>query len=42
MSSAHFLGLELATDQLRAAIIDTNLTVLGYEAVDFDSELQYG
>ncbi|KIO26903.1 hypothetical protein M407DRAFT_23843 [Tulasnella calospora MUT 4182] len=42
MSSAHFLGLELAPDQLRAAIIDTNLTVLGYEAVDFDSELQYG
>lgn len=40
--NSYFLGLELATDQLRAAVVDANLTVLGYETVDFDSELQYG
>ena len=40
--SSTFLGLELATDQLRAALIDANLAVLGYETVDFDTELQYG
>lgn len=37
--SALFLGLELATDQLRAAIVDENLELVGVEAVDFDSEL---
>ena len=41
-NSSTFLGLELATDQLRAALIDSNLAVLGYETVDFDTELQYG
>ncbi|KAG8905000.1 hypothetical protein FRB99_000873 [Tulasnella sp. 403] len=40
--NTYFLGLELATDQLKAAVIDANLTVLGYETVDFDTELQYG
>ncbi|KAI0690374.1 actin-like ATPase domain-containing protein [Cytidiella melzeri] len=34
-----FLGLELATDQLRASIVDENLELVGVEAVDFDSEL---
>ncbi|OBZ73108.1 putative D-xylulose kinase A [Grifola frondosa] len=34
-----FLGLELATDQLRASIVDDNLELVGVEAVDFDSEL---
>ena len=34
-----FLGLELATDQLRACIVDENLELVGVEAVDFDTEL---
>ena len=37
--SSLFLGLELATDQLRASIVDENLELVGVEAVDFDSEL---
>lgn len=37
--SALFLGLELATDQLRASIVDENLELVGVEIVDFDSEL---
>jgi xylulokinase len=37
--SSFFLGLELATDQLRASIVDENLDLVGVEAVDFDSEL---
>lgn len=41
-NSAYFLGLELATDQLRAAVVDASLTVLGYETIDFDTELHYG
>ncbi|KAG8999838.1 hypothetical protein FRB94_005896 [Tulasnella sp. JGI-2019a] len=41
-NAAYFLGLELSTDQLRAAVVDANLTVLGYETVDFDTELHYG
>ncbi|KAI0029060.1 actin-like ATPase domain-containing protein [Vararia minispora EC-137] len=36
---ALFLGLELATDQLRATIVDENLDLVGVEAIDFDSEL---
>lgn len=36
---AYFLGLELATDQLRASIVDENLELVGVEAVDFDTEL---
>ena len=38
-ASALFLGLELAVDQLRAAIVDENLELAGVEAVDFDQEL---
>ena len=34
-----FLGLELATDQIRASIVDENLELVGVEAVDFDAEL---
>ncbi|KAF5389580.1 hypothetical protein D9757_004089 [Collybiopsis confluens] len=34
-----FLGLELATDQLRASLIDENLELVGVECVDFDTEL---
>lgn len=34
-----FLGLELATDQLRASIVDENLELVGVEVVDFDAEL---
>jgi xylulokinase len=34
-----FLGLELATDQLRASIVDESLDLVGVESVDFDSEL---
>ncbi|TFK98058.1 hypothetical protein BDV98DRAFT_573408 [Pterulicium gracile] len=36
---SHFLGLELATDQLRASIVDENLHQVGAETIDFDSEL---
>lgn len=34
-----FLGLELATDQLRASIVDETLELVGVESVDFDTEL---
>lgn len=34
-----FLGLELATDQLRASIVDESLELVGVEIVDFDGEL---
>jgi hypothetical protein len=34
-----FLGLELATDQLRASLVDESLDLVGVESVDFDSEL---
>ncbi|KZT30038.1 actin-like ATPase domain-containing protein [Neolentinus lepideus HHB14362 ss-1] len=34
-----FLGLELATDQLRASLVDENLELVGVECVDFDTEL---
>jgi xylulokinase len=34
-----FLGIELATDQLRASILDETLDLVGVENVDFDSEL---
>lgn len=34
-----FLGLELATDQLRATIVDDSLELVGVECVDFDTEL---
>ncbi len=37
-----FLGLELATDQLKAVIVDPSLNVIGSEIVDFDTELQFG
>ncbi|KAI0795956.1 hypothetical protein C8Q75DRAFT_803016 [Abortiporus biennis] len=37
--STLFLGLELATDQMRASLVDENLELVGVEAVDFDSEL---
>lgn len=36
---ALFLGIELATDQLRASLIDDSLELVGVECVDFDSEL---
>ncbi|KAH9917468.1 actin-like ATPase domain-containing protein [Fomitopsis serialis] len=37
--SGFFLGVELATDQLRASIVDENLELVGVESVDFDTEL---
>ncbi len=37
--SAHFLGIELATDQLRASIVDEQLDLVGVESVDFDTEI---
>ncbi|TBU23325.1 hypothetical protein BD311DRAFT_88714 [Dichomitus squalens] len=37
--STFFLGLELATDQLRASIVDENLELVGVEIVDFDTEI---
>ncbi|KAG6827864.1 hypothetical protein H0H92_010162 [Tricholoma furcatifolium] len=36
---ALFLGLELATDQLRATIVDESLELVGVECVDFDTEV---
>ncbi|KIJ19576.1 xylulokinase [Paxillus involutus ATCC 200175] len=36
---ALFLGLELATDQLRASIVDESLDLIAVEYVDFDTEL---
>ncbi|RXW18264.1 hypothetical protein EST38_g7592 [Candolleomyces aberdarensis] len=36
---ALFLGIELATDQLRASIVDESLELVGVECIDFDSEL---
>ncbi|KAG5638064.1 hypothetical protein H0H81_002032 [Sphagnurus paluster] len=36
---ALFLGVELATDQLRATIVDESLELVGVESVDFDAEL---
>jgi xylulokinase len=36
---AFFLGLELATDQLRASIVDESLELVGVECIDFDAEL---
>ncbi|GLB42709.1 putative xylulokinase activity [Lyophyllum shimeji] len=36
---ALFLGLELATDQLRATIVDESLELVGVESVDFDTEV---
>ena len=37
--SSLFLGFELATDQLRASVVDENLELVGVEAVDFDTEI---
>ena len=37
--SSLFLGLELATDQLRASVVDENLELVGVEVVDFDADL---
>ncbi|KAF9002097.1 actin-like ATPase domain-containing protein [Cyathus striatus] len=34
-----FLGIELATDQLRASLLDESLELVGVESVDFDSEM---
>jgi len=36
---AHFLGLELSTEQLRAVIVDEQLDLVAVEAVDFDTDL---
>ena len=36
---AFFLGLELATDQLRASIVDESLELVGVECVDFDNDI---
>lgn len=37
--SSLFLGIELATDQLRATLVDDNLELMGVECVDFDTEV---
>ncbi|KAK2463303.1 hypothetical protein APHAL10511_004958 [Amanita phalloides] len=36
---ALFLGFELATDQMRASLVDESLELVGVECVDFDTEL---
>lgn len=38
-SLAHFLGLELSTEQLRAVIVDEELNYVANEAIDFDTDL---
>jgi xylulokinase len=38
-ASALFLGLELASDQLRATLVDEHLELVGVESCDFDSDL---
>lgn len=38
-TQAYFLGIELANEQLRGAIVDEHLGIIGVEVVDFDSEL---
>jgi len=35
----YFLGIELANEQLRAALVDDQLSTIGIETFDFDSEL---
>ena len=37
--SAHLLGIELATDQLRASIVDEQLDLVSVECFDFDTEV---
>ena len=37
--NAHFLGIELATDQLRASVVDEQLDIVGVACIDFDSDL---
>lgn len=39
MSGGLFLGLELATEQLRASVVDEGLEVIAEVAVDFDGDL---
>ncbi|KAF8321157.1 hypothetical protein DL93DRAFT_2212896 [Clavulina sp. PMI_390] len=38
-TSYFFLGIELATDQLRAALVDEHLATVGVEVFDFEGEL---
>lgn len=39
MSGGLFLGLALATEQLRASVVDESLEVIAQVAVDFDLDL---
>lgn len=36
---AHYLGLELATEHIRASVVDDGLDVIFTTAVEFDTEL---
>lgn len=38
-ANSYFLGIELANDQLRAALVDEQFATVGVEIFDFDSEL---
>jgi xylulokinase len=38
-TNSYFLGIELANEQLRAALVDDQLATVGIEIFDFDSEL---
>lgn len=37
--NAHFLGIELSNEQLRAVIVDEQLNFVGSEVVEFDVDL---
>lgn len=37
-NTSYFLGIELANDQLRAVLVDEQLSTVGVEVFDFDSE----
>lgn len=38
-TNSYFLGIELANEQLRAALVDDQLATIGVEIFDFDTEL---
>lgn len=37
-ANTHFLGIQLAVDHLRAAVVDEQLEVIGADQIDFDND----
>jgi hypothetical protein len=37
-ANTHFLGIQLAVDHLRAAVVDEQLEVVGADQIDFDTD----